>query len=371
MKVADLFVSLGVKGADTSKKALTGVKDGLGQVKSMGLETKAMIAAVVYGLERMMSQSAQMGTQLTNTAALTGFSTDALQQWHYAAQQVGVSASEMDGSLKAVQNSMANMLIGKGAPEGLAMVANKVGFDQKRARDTLYVMGQLQKFAQQVPQDIGNQMLKSFGLSEGVIAGMRRNAFRPEVMNNAPKYSGGEVTQLARVAAAWSNLGQKIEMAFGKMTAKDGMQIVNQISKMATEVIKLVGALEKLAQAVHFLEGMGKAFSGWAMLINGATNGVGAITGAVSDPKKRAALGSSVMDFMKELPGVVDAMLTDAMAPAVKPAAGGNKNQNVTIQQNLNFQHDGKDHKKTADSVHSAVKHAYRQMPAQAQVGGT
>jgi len=165
MTIAELFVNLGVKGADSAGKALGGVKGGLGEVKSMSLEAKAALVGVIYGLERMMSNSAQLGTSLTNFNALTGISAQQLQQWQYAARQAGVAGEEMTGSMKAVQSTMANMLMGKGAPEGMAMLANKVGFDPARARDTAYVLGQLQKFAQSVPQDVGNAMIKSFGVS--------------------------------------------------------------------------------------------------------------------------------------------------------------------------------------------------------------
>lgn len=41
--------------------------------------------------------------------------------------------------------------------------------------------------------------------------------------------------------------------------------------------------------------------------------------------------------------------------------------QTINIDQNLNFQHDGKDHQKTSNDMKRAVKDAFRQMPAQAQ----
>jgi hypothetical protein len=54
------------------------------------------------------------------------------------------------------------------------------------------------------------------------------------------------------------------------------------------------------------------------------------------------------------------------MAPKVAAPAGKSQ-QNINVNQNLHFQHDGKDHKKTGDSTHKAVKDAFRQMSAQGQ----
>lgn len=368
MKIGELFVSLGVKGKDSTLSALKGVKTGLGESKSMALETKAAILAVVYGLEKLMSQSAQAGTGLKQFEQLTGMSAQGLQQWQYAMRQTGGSAEELTGNLKAVQNSMTNMLLGKGAPEGMAMLANKVGFDPARARDTLYVMGQLQKFAQQVPSDVGNQMLKSFGLSEGTIAAMRQNAFRDDVFKRAPTYSDKEVNTLNKVDVAWGNLGQKIQMAIGHLTAKNGLQMVNEISKMTTEVFKLIDALVKLADKIKIFEKIGMVFSGWTQLISGATGAItdigkdkGGVLSGIKNTGKGAAEGISLA-----AQGAWMTLMEQFAAPPVAAGAGGST-QNIEVNQTLQFQHDGKDHKKTGQSVNKAVKDAFRQSSAQSQ----
>lgn len=370
MKIAELFVNLGLKGADQAGKALGGIKGGLGEVKSLSLEAKAAILGVVYGLEKMMSNSAQAGTGLYNFNALTGMSTKELQQWQYAARQAGVSGEELTGSMKAVQSTMANMLMGKGAPEGLAMVANKVGLDPAKMRDTVYMMQQLQKFAQQVPQDVGNQMLKSFGLSEGTIAAMRRNMFRPDVMAKAPTYGTGEIKQLDKVNVAWSNLGQKVQMAFGHMTAKDGMKIVGEISKMTTEILKLADALTKLADKLQIFKWVGKVFEGLAMLTNITTDQVGSLTGKIGKDGVLKGTGEHILGNLEGLgEAVKGAYLTaqDALAPPVSPQGPTKAPSNVNVNQTLNFQHDGKDSHKTGKDVHKAVKDAFRQMQAQGQ----
>ncbi len=346
MKIAELFVGLGVKGNDSAKSALSGVKSSLGEVKSMGLETKAMIAGVVYGLERMMSQSAQMGTGLMNFASLTGISAKNLQQWQYAARQAGVSGEELTGSLKAVQGTMTNMLLGKGAPEGMSMLANKVGFDPNRARDTLYVMQQLQKFAQQVPKDVGNNMLKTFGLSEGTIAAMRRNMFTQDNFKKAPTYSEGEVSALNKADVAWGNLGQKIQMAFGHFNSKHGLQLVSDLTKLTEVVLRLADALTTVAEKY-------KVFAGVSKLVGLVADAVESKPGTAMGEKH---MEKKIWDWFK-----------GSAAPQVPPSFPGQAPQNVQVSQTLNFQHDGKDAKKTGDSVHKAVKDAYRQMSAQGQ----
>jgi hypothetical protein len=406
MNIAELFVNLGIKGSEKTVGALVNVKKGLGDVSSMSLEAKAGILAAVYGFERLMSASGAAGTGLTNFSALTGLSAKSLQQWQYAAQQAGESNEEFTGSLKAVQNSMTNMLLGKGAPEGLAIVAKATkDFDPSRVRDTFYVMQQLQKAALALPKDIGNQALKSFGLSDATIAAMRRNAFRPDVFAKAPTYSDKETGQLDKANIAWSNLGQKIEMAIGHFNARHGGQLVADISKITDQVLKLAEAFTRLAEKLKIFHWIGEAFKGWSMIFNGLSGGVDTVTkwaGSKTKGKdfKEGSLGffqglsdvwkgmqieqeeqmkESQKQMMKEFeqsgswlapkknnPSGASSM-SEIIAPPVSSKPANSSTQNINVNQNLNFQHDGKDHKKTSDSVKKAVQDSYRQMSAQGQ----
>lgn len=355
MKIGELFVGLGVKGSEKALSAITGVKEALGATKDMSLEAKAGIVGALYALEKLMASSAAMGTGLTNFNALTGMSAQMLQQWQYAARQAGVSGEELTGSLKGVQATLANMLLGKGAPEGMAMLANTVGFDAKRARDTQYVMKQLQEFAQKVPADIGNSMLKSFGLTEGVIAGMRRNAFTPENFAKAPTYSDNEASQLDKINVAWGNLGQKIEMAIGHLNSKHGLTLINDITKLTDALLRMGDVLTQIIEKFKLLSLAGRALSGFADIL-------GAITGTgkpITSVGKAAPIAAGGFVFNPPSAPVVD---EKSIAPPLSPSIGQNSQQNIEVNQTLQFQHDGKDAKKTGDSTHKAVRDAFWQI---------
>lgn len=367
MTIAELFVNIGFKGGNSANKALKEVKTGLGEVKSTSLEAKAAILGVIYGLEKLMSASMKQGTELTNFNALTGLSAQRLQEWQYAARQAGVASEEFTGSIKGVQNSITNMLMGKSGIEGYAIVANKVGLDRSRLRDTFYVMEQLQKFAKAAPPDVGNQMLKSFGLSEGTIAAMRRNAFNPATMAKAPKYSEGETKQLAKVDAAWANLGNKIQMAMGHFTSKHGMQMVNDISKITDSVIRLTESLVRMAESLKVFTLLGNIVK-WTNELLSPEGGLAQVAkGMDSDDKSR---GHRLMDvfpnFFDEKGNTKWDKVKD-LVPFMKGDSSSGSQQNINNNINMNFQHDGKDHKKTGDSVKKAIQDSYRQMSAQGQ----
>lgn len=370
MKIGELFVELGAKGGDGLEKSLKNTKSGLNEAYSSSIALKAAIIGVAYGLQQMMSSSAKMGTDLNNFNALTGISVQRLQQWQYAARQVGISNEEVAGSFKAVQGSISNMLLGKGPIQGYDLVAQKVGLDETKLRDTEYVMKKLQEFARSVPQDVGNNMLKSFGLSEGMIAGMRRNAFTDDMFKKAPTYSDGQIKSLDKVNAAWANLGNKVEMAFGAFTAKNGLRMVKDIDLITTAVINLATALEKVATRFELFTKIGQSLQGMANVIQLVNETLDTV-----DKGEASSQNKMVKKINGEwFPGFSNSPLgkllgAEPVLPENKPgAANVNKTNNTTINQNLHFQHDGKDAQKTGESVNKAARDAFRTSQAQAQV---
>lgn len=364
MQIAELFILLGMKGTDDVDKSLKNTKSGLGEAKSMALETKAAILAVVYGLQQLTSASNRTGTELTLFGSATGLSTKWLQQMQFAARQVGVEASEITGSIKSVQDSMTEMLLHGKAPAGMSTLANLVGFDMNQARDTQYVMEQLQKLMQSVPPDIGKSLGKSFGLSENVMAAMRQNAFRPDVFAKAPAYSEREAESLTKVGAAWANLGQKIEMAIGHLNAKHGMQLINDLSKVTSEILKLTEALIVLGEKAKVFQWMGMAFKGLGMLIGNVTETIGNV-----EKEGIKSRGKAVLEQYKSFGKLAVDSIEDFVSPNMTPPATQN-NQRKEVNNNVNVQvhnHGVKDAKEGAHHFQRAVSNIYRQKSAQGE----
>lgn len=375
MNIAELFVNLGIKGADKTVSTLGNVKKSMGELGSTSLEAKAAIVGAMYGLERMMAISGAAGTNLTNFSALTGLSAQGLQRWQFAARQAGVASEDLSGSLKGVQNSMTNMLMGKGAPEGIALLTKSVGgLDPTKFKDTFYMMTKLQEGIQKMSPEMGQMVGKSFGLSEGVVAAMRRNMFTPDMLKRAPVYSDKEIGSLDKSNIAWSNLSNKIQMAFGHFNAKHGQQLVNDISKLTTEVMKFADALTVLAEKFKIFQVIGDVFEGLTKamrLMNGET--VDQIQ--KGDTKKRH-FGDGTW-WMNMINGGVDAVndVNVAQRTADLAAKGqwklahgqGQTSNTTTINQNITHIGDAKDTKGVKDTHKSAIQHAYRQRSAQRQ----
>src|SRR5580698_7170089 len=187
MDIGSLFLNLGVRGTDKTVGALTNVKKGLSETASLSLEAKAGIVGAIYALERLFATSGKAGTNLANFNAVTGESVKTLQQYQYAARQVGISNEDVEGSFKGLQSAMTKTLIGEGAPKGLARVGLLTGGIsqqdiKKFAEQPQLLIQRLQEYSKK-ETNIGlrNETLKSFGISEGMIAALSRQAFRPDV----------------------------------------------------------------------------------------------------------------------------------------------------------------------------------------------
>lgn len=447
MNIASLFVSLGVKGTDKSLGAISGVRKSLKETASTSLEAKAAILGVIYSLQRMFSISGQIGTDLTNFNATLGVSTKTLQQYQYAARQVGVSNQAMENTFRALQESMTRTLMGEGAPEGLAQFALTVGDITPQdidefAKNPAKLLQKLQDYAQK-EQNVGrrNKVLKSFGIGDDMIAALSRKAFTPDVLQRAPTYSEAEIKALDRANVAWDNLGTKIQMAFGRFNAMHGGKLVSDISTLTDSVLKLADAFLKLANTIKLFQWFDKAIKGWSAVFEGIASSVTTIQKSAADPKYAESVNKDLDQYYQASPSFMKSLfdflfneeidqkqtqdrmerlkeiyknkaaenaakgITGPAQRSMDPASmvpnayakpwwelklgesiwsksewlaspkipetpkGGDSKtvQEINVNQTLNFQHDGTNPGRAAQSHKDAIQKAFRQMSAQAQ----
>lgn len=265
MKVAELFVELGIKGQDKTVSALVSVEKGLGGLASMSLEAKAAILGAMYAVEQLFSKSGAQGTALTNLNSELGVSVQTLQQYQYAARQVGVSNEDTVSSFKALQGAMTKMALGEGQPKGFGQVSLLTGSISAQdvnnyMKNPELLLQKLQDYAQKEKRiGVANDALKSFGLSDNMIAAVRRKAFTPDVMKRAPTYSDAEVKSLDKANIAWANLGNTIQMAIGHLNAKYGQLIVKDFTILVNIGLRLAEVFLKIAEKYHLFEKLDKA----------------------------------------------------------------------------------------------------------------
>lgn len=285
MKIAELFIQLGVKGADQTTSALKDVKSSMIDI---GIATSAAVAAVsaaIYSFKQLSAQSNEAGKDLHQFEVFTGLSADRLQRWQYLALKSGVSAQQMAQDFKAVQGVISQMVLGKGRPEGLGALINTVGFDVRRARDTEYVLNKLREYAQKtkgLPES--NKILASFGLSNDVIQALKSSTLDLEKVSLNHRYAPGEIQALNSMAIAWSNLGDKVEHAIGRMNVRFGPSLLRDLTKLTDSILGLVTALGGLAEKLQILKGVAALTNLTTGLVNFASAGVAAASPHLAAP---------------------------------------------------------------------------------------
>jgi len=351
MKIAEFFAELGVEGAEKSVQAVDSVTSEMGKLQGMTLEAKAAIVGVFYGLEQMFSASNRTGTALANFRNLTGLSTQELQKYQYAMRQIGGTNEDVQSTFQNLQSVVAKALMGQGVPKGIGLIAPTVGLTNEQfwgaMKDPAQLFQMLQKFARSnVAPAIRNEILKGFGLSDTMISGMVQNAFRPDVMARAQIYTDRETNALQKNAAAWGNLGTKIEMAFGKFNAIHGGGIVKDIGMITDSILNLVNALTKLAEKLKVFKGLDLSSTGIADIIN-TVSGSGTPL-----PGQGGASYQSPADLVKGLYNLY-----------FPPSNEGNKNGVPSVNLTQHF-HDKVDPQKAGDSAKRGVEQAFRQLQA-------
>lgn len=276
MKIADLFVNLGIKGDGSAMKALNGVKSGLEDTKSTGIAAKAALLAVVYGLERMTSSAGAQGQGLLQFAAATGKSTVELQKWQYAMLDFGVKGEEVEQSFRNITDAVAKMQLGQGAPAGLGMLMKATGLTEEDLEHPERVLKAVQAYSKMGDPAIIKQLTSWVG-GDNLFAALRRYSGDASKVGLNHVISEREQEQLAKVDAAWAHIWQTIKMIGVHMTSAHGLFAIDELSKtiamlervpkflsqLATQLPKTTALLAALAV------GLGVAFAPWTALITG------------------------------------------------------------------------------------------------------
>lgn len=369
MKIGELFIELGATGGETLRKILGGINSGLKEISNTSLGTKAAIAGTAFAVERMTRFSTQMGASYKKFAGYTGLSTKMLQRWQFAGRQVNVTNQEVQDSFLSVSKAMGDMLIGKGAPEGLAVLADTVGFDPKRAKDTLYVMKKLQEFATKFSgnEALKNKIIESFGIgSTAMIAALKDNAFSRAKMAAAPIFSESEINKLAKMNAKMNEFYNNLKLSMGKLVVEFMPKIVDLMDRTAAGVKDIVFGLDSSSDAaIGFKVVMESIWDIVKMIIDGwkgIFSGVGKVK-KLFDSGGFSKVGSDMLSGLKEFgKGVLMDTPFESMITPNAPSSSIANNKEITIKNEMTFGSDQVDPLEIKNNLQGVIESTFRQM---------
>lgn len=372
LNVGELFVNLGVKGSEKTVGALGGVKKGMGDAASASLETKAAIIGAFYALQQFTNASNKMGTGLINNSILLGETTNAIQEYNYAMRQAGVLNVGVEGTFRSIQKAMTDTLFNGGAPEGLAWIAQHtkggaIGKEQAadyQAHPEKFLL-RLQEYAQN-EKNIGlrNKVLGSI-VGDDMIIALTKNAFTPEVLSKAPKYSPGEVKALNQNDIMWANLFAKINMSVGRFNAKHGGSMVKDVDAVTTALLKLADALITVADKFKLFKWLSVGLESLSVAIQGGPfTEEGQKAGEAMVKSHGWPMGNQMKATVSpELEAMMEANSRHhRIAPKVLAPT---ESYVTTVHQNISHHGDAKDTKAVKDlhkqaATAAQVQHSYR-----------
>ena len=250
MKVADLFVNIALKGADTVGKGLGFASKGMKDLVSTSLEAKVAVAGVIYGLERLTGWASQAGMDLTKFSTVTGLSAQELQKWQYMANKYDVTAEEMSTTIRNLQNELVNIATGASSGEGFG----RLGIDITKAKDAFDVFQQLTEKAKTGNPAIMSNLMKSAGISDNMFQMMRMVNFERDKMSKNFGISDKEIDQLTRVNKQWKDFWYTLRSFGLHAVAKEGSLAVKELSESFKYLLRGIDYVTKLEKQFHGLK---------------------------------------------------------------------------------------------------------------------
>lgn len=272
MKVAELFIKLGIKSDRDDARRVEGVQEGLGKIKERGLAAKAAIVGVMYGFHRLTSNAQQAGTELKHFSNITGVNVKKLQQWEHAGRKANITTEEIRGAFQSVQQSMAAIDWGQGTPRSLTLLASTVkDFDETKMRDTFYILEKMQEAAGKLSAVDAQVIMGDLGISPNMLGAMRKGAFTADKMRGALTYSEKDIRNLSKMQSEWSDIFHTMEVSTGKVFAQDLHKIMPQLIELVKESAKLMTETTKLLNKLGAIDGIAKALGYTANVVSDMT----------------------------------------------------------------------------------------------------
>lgn len=305
MRAGELFVNLGIKGADKAVSALVSVKAGVGQVAEAGLATKAVIAGLIYEFEQLTASSNAYGMSLTQFNNITGQSAEKLQRWQYLMRQSGISAEETTSNVEGLQKAMTQIIMNNGNPRGMTAVREKLGndFDPTRIREMFYMLDRLREYARRTKDVPGesNDILGSFNLTPGFIGAVRTSEVDLDKISPSKLYSAKEQQALTQMSVGWANLGDQIEKSVGRLNVQFGPDLLHDLTIFTTQVLALVKAMADLVKQMNALQGITNVFKAATVVTAASTE----VLNSTKEPKNLSIL-ARIMEksgMLEDIPG--------------------------------------------------------------------
>lgn len=336
MNFAELFVTLGVKGAAKAKTDIAKTKDEMVGLSKKSIGAIAALAGVSLGLGAIYHRAVNSGIGLNKFSTFMGKSSKELQKWQYVALKANVTGAEIEDTFRNISDIGANFELTGNMPAELNKIASIVGgFDVSKLGDAEYTLRKIRTLLQSnaAPKNILNALAAPF-VSPSVAA-MLSDPSVPDASTvpDSAIVSDSRNKTLAKVSAGFDQLVKRIEVAMSGVAAAVGPELLTALNKLVPTLSFLATETAKLTTRIA------QAFApGWS---DRALDTVKDMFDPDTWQDLRNASKQTEMDYQEELRRKYEpysiATTIPSMAPMFAPKGAGDKsvpdfNQTIVIQ---------------------------------------
>lgn len=249
MKIAELFVALGLEGTDKVVKGLKSVNDSFKEATSSSFTMKALMAGAVVGMERMVKAASSTGMELYQFAKATGLSSVELQKWQYMMGQYG-AGEETQAALETIQELLASIKMGGNVPAAWGLLNLPTA-----GKNAIQILEMLEKKSKAFTDpSVGVSLFKQLGLSSKAFQALRSINMEKDRMDKRLIISDKERDNLMQINREWYNFWANLQRIGTKLTGDYGSVFIGSLKNVVKVLPEAVGWVKKLMEQFDALK---------------------------------------------------------------------------------------------------------------------
>ena len=253
MKVAELFVQLGLSGQGDVSKGLGTVSSSLKELFSMSIRTKLTLAGIVGCLTGAAISAGKTGMELSKFNRTFGLSTDILQRWQQGGEQFGVTADEIAESIGSVQDALAKTKVTGEYNEAFG----RLMIDPEKMKNAFDVMNTLRQRIQSGQIDAA-RVLSSSLISQNMFQMLRGIGDVEKMKPQRAILSEKEIQAGAKMDVAFTRFGKDLNRQMESFVIekqplimevlKDVKMVIKELLEFLRNTVKNSGVLKDVSE---------------------------------------------------------------------------------------------------------------------------
>ena len=238
--VDELVTILGIDLKQDVIGKLNGFKEKLGEVTKSAAKLGAVITAAATGAALYIRNTINEANELHKLSEKTGISTDALQEWKYAAEKAGLEAKAITSDLANLQKTMASPIPGE-FNATLAMFGVRVRNAGGELKTTDQLLLDMSVKFEKMSEQKAAQWASKLGISDDTLLLLRRGKEGIEALRKEAHKLGGIIPEKSiRAAVEFRRQLSELQFAIKGLGHQAAIAAIPALDKLVGRMKKFI-----------------------------------------------------------------------------------------------------------------------------------